>query len=410
MNTTSALILDGHLPSALACVRSLSRHGIQVVCGAERKSALALHSRFTNETWVYPSPLKDVKAYVQSVIQKLSTMGDRPVIFCMSDNTLLPLAQHRDQIEAVGRLVLPEIENFNVAFDKALTLKLAERLGVPMPRTFFIESQEDLESALGQIEYPCVIKPRHSCLWVADKGMRGKTEIAQNREQAREIAMRVHSTTNTWPLLQEKLSGQEFGIFGLWQDGQWQVKFAHKRLRSLDPMGGASCLRQSIDLPSDMAGYAEKLMAELKWQGPAMVEFKLDKPDGSPKLMEINGRFWGSLALAIASGVDFPYLAYLQANGLMVEPITHYKVAVTARSFLADCANLINVLHHPFFSPPTIGGDARDKRVRGWYRLRALRSFVFPNQPNLVYDVEAWGDLKPALWQVIDAIARKIFL
>lgn len=410
MNVTPALVLDGHLPSALACVRSLGKQGIRVVCGAERKSALALHSKFISEAWVYPSPLEDVEVYVQAVTDKLSTMGDCPVIFCMSDNTLLPLAQHRDQIEAVGRLVLSETKDFNAAFDKALTLKLAGRLGVPTPRTFFIESQEALESALGQLAYPCIIKPRQSCLWVAGKGMRGKTEIADNREQAREIAERVKSKTNVWPLLQERLTGQEFGIFGLWQDGQWQVKFAHKRLRSLDPMGGASCLRQSIAMPSDMAGYAEKLMAELKWQGPAMVEFKSDKPDGMPKLMEINGRFWGSLALAIASGVDFPYLAYLQACGQMIEPVVQYKVPVTARSFLADCANLINVLYHPFTSPPTIGGDARARRGRGWYRLRALRSFVFTNQPNLVYDVESWGDLKPAVWQVIDAIARKIFL
>ncbi|MFA6099423.1 MAG: ATP-grasp domain-containing protein [Patescibacteria group bacterium] len=399
MNSVQALVLDGHLPSVLACVRSLSKHGVKVICGAERRSALALHSKFANEAWVYPSPLTDVEAYVQSVIQKLSTMGGRPVVFCMSDNTLLPLAQHRDQIETVGRLVLPETENFNVAFDKALTLKLAERLGVPMPQTFFIESQEDLESVLGQIKYPCIIKPRQSCLWVAGKGVRGKAEIAQTREQAREIAMRVHSTTNTWPLLQEKLTGQEFAVFGLWQDGQWQVKFAHKRLRSLDPMGGASCLRQSIELPSDMAGYAERLMAELKWQGPAMVEFKLDKPDGAPKLMEINGRFWGSLALSVAAGVDFPYLAYLQACGQTVDSVVRYKVPVTARSFLADCVNLYNVLIVLRPNRPT-------SHVSRW---SDLSSFVFPKEPNLVYDVESWGDLKPAMWQVIDAIARKIF-
>ncbi|MHB8830853.1 MAG: carboxylate--amine ligase [Patescibacteria group bacterium] len=394
MNTTKVLVLDGHLPSALACVRSLSKHNIKVICGAERKGALALHSKFASEAWTYPSPLEDVEAYVQAVIKKLSTMGDRPVIYCLSDNTLLPLALHRDQVEAVGRLVLPETKDFNVAFDKALTLKLAERLGVPMPLTFFIESQEDLESALGQVAYPCVIKPRHSCLWVADKGVRGKAEVADNREQAKEIVKQIKDKTNVWPLLQEKLTGQEYGVFGLWQNGEWRAKFAHQRLRSLDPMGGASCLRQSIAMPPDMADYASKLMSELKWQGPAMVEFKLDKPNGTPKLMEINGRFWGSLALAIASSVDFPYLAYLQASDQPVEVADQYKVPVTARSFLADFANLLKAMR--------LGSTV------GVSRLSALRSFIFPNQPNLVYDVESWEDLKPALWQVIDVVARKL--
>lgn len=394
MNEVKALVLDGHLPSALACVRSLNKHGIKVVCGAERKSAMALHSKFASEAWTYPSPLEDVDAFVKAVLDKLNTMGDRPVIYCLSDNTLLPLVQHSDQVEAVGRLVLPETKDFNVAFDKALTLKMAESLGVPMPRTFFIENQEDLESALGQLVYPCIIKPRQSCLWVAGKGIRGKTEIADNRKQAGEIAERVKSKTIVWPLLQEKLSGQEYGVFGLWQNGEWQVKFAHKRLRSLDPMGGASCLRQSIAMPPVMADYASKLMSELKWQGPAMVEFKLDKPDGTPKLMEINGRFWGSLALAIASNVDFPYLAYLQACGQSIEASSQYNISVTARSFLADFANLLKVIR--FGSKFGVSG------------LSALRSFIFPNQPNLVYDVESWEDLKPAFWQIIDVIARKL--
>ncbi len=394
MNEAKALVLDGHLPSALACVRSLSKHSIKVTCGAERKSAMALHSKFASEVWAYPSPLEDADRYVQAVIKKLSTMGDRPVIYCLSDNTLLPLAKHRDQVEAVGRLVLTEENIFNVAFDKALTLKMAERLGVSIPQTFFIESQEDLESALGQVAYPCIIKPHQSCLWVSGKGIRGKAEVADNREQAKEIVDQIKNKTNIWPLLQEKLTGQEYGLFGLWQNGEWKVKFAHKRLRSLDPMGGASCLRQSIAMPQDMADYAAKLMSELKWQGPAMVEFKLDKPNGTPKLMEINGRFWGSLALAIASNVDFPYLAYLQACGQPIEVSDQYKVPVAARSFLADFANLLNVMKF-------------GTKV-GVSRLSALRSFAFPNQPNLVYDVESWEDLKPAFWQVIDAVARKI--
>lgn len=394
MNAVQALVLDGHLPSALACVRSLSKHNVKIICGAERKSALALHSKFVSEAWVYPSPLKDVEAYFQAITKKLMTMGDRPVIFCMSDNTLLPLALHRDQVEAAGRLVRPETKDFNVAFDKALTLKLAEGLGVPMPKTFYIENHQDLEAAVGQLACPLVIKPRYSCSWVNGKGVRGRTKFAETPARAIKMAEAVQAATGFWPLLQERLIGPEFGIFGLWQNGEWQVKFAHQRLRSLDPMGGASCLRQSITMPPDMASYASKLMSELKWQGPAMVEFKLDKPEGTPKLMEVNGRFWGSLALAIASNVDFPYLAYLQACGQPIEASSQYDVPVTARSFLADFANLLKVMK--------FGSKV------GVSRLSALRLFIFPNQPNLVYDVESWDDLKPALWQVIDVVARKL--
>lgn len=388
MNQPQALVLDGHLPSALACVRSLSKRNVKVTCGAERGTAMALHSKYVSGAWVYPSPLKDVDAYVQAVIDRLSAMGDRPVIFCMSDNTLVPLLKNRVKVETVGRLLAPQEESWHVAFDKAQTLKLAERLGIPIPKTFFVESHEDLEKYLHEIKEPLIVKPRNSCIWVDGKGIRGKTEYASTTIGAHRLAEEIQAKTNIWPLLQERLTGEEFGIFGLWQEGEWRVKFAHRRLRSLDPAGGASCLRQSIEMPQDMAEYASKLMSELNWTGPAMVEFKLDQPGGQPRLMEINGRFWGSLALGVASGIDFPYLAYQQVIGEVINVVESYKVPVTARSFLADT---YSVLRTPYSAM--------------W---QTLRGYFFPKEPNLVYDVESWDDVMPGLWQVIDAIARKI--
>ena len=68
--------------------------------------------------------------------------------------------------------------------------------------------------------------------------------------------------------------------------------------------GGASALRESVPVDAELLGYAQRLLGELRWTGLAMVEFRVG-PDG-PVLMEINGRIWGSLPLAVKSGVDFP--------------------------------------------------------------------------------------------------------
>ncbi len=47
---------------------------------------------------------------------------------------------------------------------------------------------------------------------------------------------------------------------------------------------------------------------------------------GTPYLMEINGRFWGSLQLAIDAGVDFPQLLVRCALGERVPPKSGYRV------------------------------------------------------------------------------------
>jgi len=67
-----------------------------------------------------------------------------------------------------------------------------------------------------------------------------------------------------------------------------------------------------------------------------MVEFRVDARNNEPKLMEINPRFWGSLELAVVSGVDFPYLLYQMAVNGDVEPVTDYKIGKKVRWLLGD--------------------------------------------------------------------------
>ena len=97
--------------------------------------------------------------------------------------------------------------------------------------------------------------------------------------------------------------------------------------------GGASSLRESVALDPVLFGHASRLLAALRWSGLAMVEFRVT-PDG-PELMEINGRVWGSLPLAVRAGMDFPgRLAELLLDGTPAEgpPVTEYRAGVRARN------------------------------------------------------------------------------
>ena len=88
---------------------------------------------------------------------------------------------------------------------------------------------------------------------------------------------------------------------------------------------------------------AHRILESVGWHGVAMVEFKVTA-EGTPYLIEVNGRFWGSLQLAIDSGVDFPWLLYQLANGTKVDEVTGYAVGVTWRWLLGDFTRLCKVL------------------------------------------------------------------
>ena len=111
-------------------------------------------------------------------------------------------------------------------------------------------------------------------------------------------------------------------------------------------------MRESIKRP-DLVRLGIKLLKLMKWYGVAMVEFKEDPRDGIAKLMEVNPRFWGSLQLAVFSGVDFPYLIYRMAKGESFEPVLTYGVGRRCRWLLPG--DLFHFLWNPnrfHLSPP----------------------------------------------------------
>src|SRR5437868_544478 len=63
--------------------------------------------------------------------------------------------------------------------------------------------------------------------------------------------------------------------------------------------------------------------------------------------MEVNGRFWNSLALPCYAGVDFPALLAQMARDGDVPPVTSYRSGVRCRWFLGDFRHLVEVWKGP---------------------------------------------------------------
>jgi len=135
--------------------------------------------------------------------------------------------------------------------------------------------------------------------------------------------------------------GEALGVSLLFNgNAEPRALFVHKRLREYPLRGGPSTLRESVVRPT-VAELGTRLLRALNWYGVAMVEFKVDPRDGVPKLMEVNPKLWGSLSLAIASGVDFPALLYRLAIEGDIEPVFDYRVGVRCRFLLGDVLHFL---------------------------------------------------------------------
>ena len=106
-------------------------------------------------------------------------------------------------------------------------------------------------------------------------------------------------------------------------------------------MGGGSTYRKSTTPHPELLDATKKLMKELNYTGVAMVEFKFNFDTNQWVFLEINGRFWGSLPLAVSSGIDFPFYLYqLLVNGKRNFP-QEFKKGIYCRNFLFDLDWLI---------------------------------------------------------------------
>ncbi|MBI4101388.1 MAG: ATP-grasp domain-containing protein [Candidatus Nealsonbacteria bacterium] len=319
------LVTDAQLRHSLAIIRSLGGKGLSVMAGDCERVSTGFFSKYAKSRVVYPDPEENEEAFLNFILQ-LVRRKKIEMIIPVSDKVLIPLAKHKKELEKYTVLPVGDYETIIKARDKETTLKIAQEIGFPMPKTYFVADESELEKIK---EYPLIIKPRFG------SGSRGII-LCKNLQELKE-GFRKQSRDYGPLLVQEFIpQGQEVGYYGLFgKDSQPIAWTIQKRLRSYPVSGGPSTFRETINHP-EIKELAEKILKHLKWQGVAMVEFKIDQRDDQPKLMEVNPRFWGSLALSIASGIDFPYLLYCLYSGKEIPPLvqSQYRVGVKSRWLL----------------------------------------------------------------------------
>lgn len=380
----SILLLDGHSPASLAFTRSLALAGIRVTVGAASPDAPARFSRFCAQFLLYPSPMKDPEGFRQWLFEILRHC-QFDLLIGTTDQTLLLLDEWRELLSSRVKVPLPARGGFRLACDKAKTVKQAQELGLAIPPTCFIQNEDEFDHAVNTLSPPFVIKPRSSIGLCQGQRLRLSVAYAFDKETLRQKYFALHRFS-PWPLLQSYIAGFGKGCFFLIRDGEIVARFMHRRIRDEDPTGSGSSLRISVAPDPTLMRASEQLLRAIGVDGLAMVEYRMGE-DGTPYLMEINSRPWGSMQLAVESGVDFPLLWYRAVSGQPVEIIHSYRQGVVCRHLAGDLRHLENVLLGP---PP------------GWSldfpkRLPTLLQFLKFWGTNLRYDDFAAGDWRPGL-------------
>jgi len=332
------LVLDASMKQSLASVRSLGKAGLRVAAGesvahlAPGVPVPAFRSRYCLHSRVLPDLVDDQPAFIAAVTRFVRDHSPR-VVLPTGDVTIGVLRHHRQELAELGCvLALAPESALEIANDKDLTLTLAEQLGVAQPRTLRVSGVDDLAAPAAELGFPYVLKPTVS--WTGMTADRLVPVDVINSGEAREVTEQFLKA-GAGVLAQQWVPGRREGVSLFIAGDEVKVACGHVAHRTTPPLGGASAVRESIEVPDDTMHAAVLLAKAIGLQGACEVEFRRDA-ENRPLLMEINARLAGTIENAVQSGVDFPLMIWRWAVGQEVPPAAARRHGVRTRWLHGD--------------------------------------------------------------------------
>ena len=388
----SALVIGSDTRAFLGVVRSLGRQGVAVDVAPFDFSSVALRSKYIRAVHRLPPLQLDPETWVTALLKVCDQTKPDFIVPC-DDRSIIPLHEFRDRTAhlCVG---MPGELAYTTFFDKGHTRAMALACGVPVPTGRVLTAGDTAEGLVAEFGLPLFLKPRNSYLLRA-------LEVRRNVSACRTLpdlqrAMARCERLGEY-LVETSFNGVGVGVSVLARKGVVSQAFQHRRVR--EPVGGGgSSYRKSESVSPDLEAMTVALCRASALEGVAMFEYKVDDATGKKALLEVNSRFWGSLPLAMAAGVDFPYLWFQQAQGAEPAMRAVYRVPCYARNLLSDLYATIGHI------------ESRQSEGYGVMAYESLRWLA--SMGRLVTGVEtldtlARDDRQPG-WLEIREIGRKV--
>jgi predicted ATP-grasp superfamily ATP-dependent carboligase len=374
------IVTNAQSRMAYNVVKSLGQKGIDVYTSDFVRSSMSFTSRYSKGHFLYPSPFKHPKEFIDCIIENVIRLK-ADVVIPVYEETFV-MAKFKQRLARYVKTVLPDYDQILMAHNKDKWEHVAEKLNIAVPRTYSVEVLRKQAEEVENIRYPALIKPKQGG---------GGWAIVQvdSPDKLNDLLSQGDCGGLPWErfFVQERIEGETHCVAMLFCNGEYRAKVTYEQVRTYPVINGQATLRVSLR-NEEAEGYLQKMLEYLRWHGICQADFIVDKRTGVSYLIDINPRFWGSLIQGIASGVDFPHLLYKIATEGDVEPSNEFKTGIATR---------------------WLGGD-----IKGFFALlraskekvKFLRNYVIPTTGVVCYDDFCLEDPLPFFTWSLDALYR----
>jgi D-aspartate ligase len=312
-----AIVIGGEHPG-LGVARSLGSRGIPV-CIVDDQHSISQFSKYTTRV-VRVKDLRNEKNAVDSVMEIGRRYGlEGWVLFPTRDETVAAFSRYRDQLAGFFRVTTANWETVRWAWDKKNTYDRAVELGIPVPRTYNVKTEEELAELYDRL--PLAIKPAVKENFFYATG--AKAWRAETPKQLLDLFRKASQQIRPEEILIQDIipgSGErQYSYCAFFRDGVAHSTLVARRMRQHPrEFGRAATYVETIELP-EVEELSERFLKAINYYGLVEVEFKQDPRDKQFKLLDVNARTWGFHSIGVPAGVDFPYLLYADQVGRSIE-------------------------------------------------------------------------------------------
>jgi predicted ATP-grasp superfamily ATP-dependent carboligase len=384
------LILDCAPRVTVTIARSLHRQGIPVDVGLISRCSRRVRSSAIRDIYRLPDYQTSPGTFISALMEVIKAKG-HDMLIAASDDALEAITQHYWELNRVLTVNCPPPNIVCGVLDKCKTLEMATECGIPIPRSYTVSDRSDLDALRHKIAFPVILKQMRKT-GVRRVPVRSFDDFAQLCGAFNDVTLYKET------LLQEFCPGTGVGIETLFWDGEPLLLFQHRRVRELPPAGGVSVVAEAEEVNEQLSGFTTRLLKRIGWSGVAMVEFRHDPATSKSVLMEVNGRYWGSLALSQVSGIDFPYYDWQVCHGQRPALPRDYRVGQRIRWIAGDVLRLCKIML-------SVGNECRASQL-----VRELRMFVddfLHSTPDAIWSVR---DPLPAIMEFCQIVGDHMHL
>lgn len=348
---------DDHI--GLAVARSLGKKNIPFSIVSKNTGTLARYSRYCRESHISSFDL-----------DFFSKLTKQDLVYPMIENSMLLLSKNRQKLSC--NLAFSEFAVLEKVINKTSLISHAIDHNIPCPKTFFVNTRQDLKSLNPDTDYPIILKPNRGAGGTGIMTIESPTDLKKNAESV----FRQYGPF----MLQEKIPFRYKWTVGALCNADFQLRriCILKELRNFPVETGQACFVETR-YHKDLLDITRRLLESLQYFGVANIDFLIDERTKKPVLMEINPRFWGCCQAAINAGVDFPSLLYEMVVNGDIDRSLEFRTGHRCRYVVFnDLQRLICILQGPYATAIKMNA------IKGFFKFYEDNSYYIFSQDDLM--------------------------